>query len=197
MSSAFLNSVSLYYVKCDPKRPSSKMDPKNPQWEVQIRTTDPEVNNQWVEMGLPAKFVIPKGKTPADGYFRCNLSKRAFKKDGEPAQAVEVVTGDLRPLDPNTIGNGSIGNLRLLSRKYEHNNQTKTAWYLMGIQITNMKPYEGGTQGFAATGYTVEQEEGEEQADEEAANGFTKAPVTYQPPAAPAQANPTRSPGQF
>jgi hypothetical protein len=186
MSQVFLNNVELYFVKCDPNRPSRKMDPKKPQWEVQIRTVDPAVNTEWAALGLPVKFQIPNGKTPADGFFRCNLAKRAFKKDGEPAQPVEVVTGNLQPLNPNTIGNGSRGNLRLLYRDYEHGGRQKRAWYLMGIQVTFLKPYEGGSDNdFESAEYTVE-------AAEAADNGFTQQPVQFTPPV-----NTNRPPNAF
>ena len=186
MAQVFLNNVELYFVKCDPARPSRKMDPNKPQWEVQIRTTDPATNTEWASLGLPVKFQIPNGKTPADGFFRCNLAKRAFKKDGEPAQPVEVVTGNLQPLNPNTIGNGSRGNLRLLYRDYEHGGRQKRAWYLMGIQVTFLKPYEGSSDNeFESAEYTVEAAEAED-------NGFTKQPVQFTPPV-----NPNRPPNSF
>ena len=192
MSSIFVSNVPVYFVKCHPKRPSLAMDPTKPQWELQLRTTDPAVHAEWEALKLPSKFHIPKGKGPADGFYRCNLSKRAFKKDGSPTLPVEVVTGDLRPLDPDTIGNGSIANLRLLAREYTHNNAQKTAWYLMAIQVTVLRPYEGGNKGFDSAGFQVEQEDtGEDTPDE--GNSFTAKPVQFVPPSA----NPARSPTDF
>jgi len=157
MSSVFLNKVSVWYVKCDPKAPSKKMNPDSPQWEVQIRTTDPAEKDRWEAMGLPVKFFIPPGKGPAEGYFRVNLNKRAFRKDGSPSQPVEVVTGNLQPLDPNTVGNDSTANLRLLPRDYkDKQGRDKQAWTLMGIQVTRLVPYEPGARSFESDEYTVD-----------------------------------------
>lgn len=178
MSSVFLNKVSLWFIKCDPKNPSRKMNPNDPQWEVQIRTTDPAENERWLAMGLPAKFFIPPGKGPADGYFRVNLNKRAFRKDGTSAQPVEVVTGNLQPLDPNTIGNESIGNLRLLPRDYkDRQGNSKKAWTLMGVQVTRLVPYDGGgARSFESDEYSVDKPD----SDSGPAEGT---PVSFTPPA--------------
>lgn len=179
--SVFLTNVDLFFVKCDPQRPSRKMNPENPQWEVQIRTLDSDVAEKWKAMGLTVKFQIPAGMKPADGFYRANITKRAFKVDGSPGQPVEVVTGDLKPLNPNTIGNGSKGNLRLLKREYTHNGQQKVGYYLMGIQVTYLKPYEGGANGFDAANYTVDNSESQEEM-EDVPNEFTRKPVQFAPP---------------
>lgn len=166
----FLHAVQLYYVKCNPTRPSARMDPKKPQWEAQIRTTDQATAKRWEGLGLSVKFVIPEGKGPAEGYFRANLSKRALKSNGEPAMPVEVVTGALKDLDPDTIGNGSVANIRLLQRSYTNAvGQTKLTCMLVGIQVTHLIPYVGGTrEGFGEADFTVEEVED---------NGVTGTPV--------------------
>ena len=199
--STYLSNVSLYFVKCNPGRPSSKMDPNNPQWECQIRTTDPAVSAAWEAAGFKPKFQIPKGKGPADGFFRLNLSKRAIKQDGSEAKPIEVVTGDLRPLDPDTIGNGSIGNLRLLARDaLDRMSQPVKYFTLAGIQVTHLKKYTPVNQGFGSAGFSVEDREEEEEGDDGFVNeGQANAPapggaVNF---ALPNMANPARSPEQF
>ena len=154
----FLGKVSIFYVKCNPARPSTRMDKNKPQWEAQIRTTDPAQAKNWTDNGLTVKFMIPEGKTPAEGFYRANLSKRAVKKSGEPSMPVEVVTGALKPLDPDVIGNGSTANIRLLRREYTDGmGKRKLACMLVGIQVTHLIPYVGGPhEGFGEAEYSEE-----------------------------------------
>ena len=202
-ASTYLQNVELHFVKCNPGRPSTKMDPNNPQWECQVRTTDLAVKDAWEAQGFKPKFQIPKGKGPADGFYRMNFSKRAFKKDGSEAKPVEVVTGNLQPLNPDTIGNGSVGNLRLLSRDaLDRGGQPVKYYSLAGIQVTRLKPYTPTNQGFGNTGYEVDHDEDAEEAKYE---GFQQqgnqqdqgarpgAPVNFTPPVV----NPARSPDAF
>jgi len=175
----FLGNVSLFYVKCNPARPSTRMDKSKPQWEAQIRTADQAQSKIWEKNGLTVKFVIPEGKTPADGFFRANLSKRARKQSGEPSVPVEVVTGALKPLDPDVIGNGSKANIRLLRRDYvDGGGNRKQACMLVGIQVTHLVPYAGGVrEGFSETEFTEEAPD----------NEMTGQEATFTPTAATAE----------
>jgi hypothetical protein len=126
-----LQNCEIWFAKL--ARPSAKYNKVNPTWECQIRTTDKAVRKEWEAAGLPVKAIVPdEGET----YFRVNLRKRSIKKDGEKADPVEVVDGKRRPIDPNTIGNGSIGNIRLWQYQYDGDDGEKTASVLMAVQIT-------------------------------------------------------------
>ncbi len=131
---AIIKDCELWFVKADPKRPSNKFNKENPTWETQIRTTSKEVKKYWESLGLAAKAVVPDEGAP---YFRVNLRKKSIKNDGERASPVKVVNGHLEDIDPNTIGNGSIGHVRIFQYEYEKATGGKgIANVLMGIQVT-------------------------------------------------------------
>lgn len=129
-----VNNCELWFVKADPHRPSSKFNRENPTWEAQIRTSSKAVKKQWEEAGLSVKAIVPDEGEP---YFRVNLRKKSIKADGDNASPVSVVNGKLEPIDPNSIGNGSLGNVRIFQYEYEKTGGGKgLANVLMGIQVT-------------------------------------------------------------
>ena len=143
---ALLKDVEVHYVKCDPARPSPKFDKANPRWEIQCRTTNPEQKDAWVELGLKPRLLVGKPGTDNEGVailteegkrqWRLNLSKKSITRDGKEATPVEVINGARTPIDPNTIGNGSICNIRVWQYEYTAADGTKKfASVLMGIQV--------------------------------------------------------------
>lgn len=129
-----IHDCELWFAKVDPKRPNSKFNKENPTWELQIRTTDKDQKKDWEERGLVVKPVLPDEGEP---YFRVNLRKKSIKKDGDKASPIRVVDSKLNPIDPNTIGNGSIGHVRVY--QYEYTNKAGKPGIvsvLMGIQVT-------------------------------------------------------------
>lgn len=140
-----LVNCELYYIKCDPKFPNRKFNKENPTWDVQIRTTDINQKREWDMKGIRTKLMVhSEGDlegTPIltdDGkkQWKATLRKKTIKKDGSKADPVEVVDAKLRPIDPNTIGNGSIGDV--LVYQYDIPKPTdgnKVANILIGIQV--------------------------------------------------------------
>ena len=129
-----LENVELWYTKVNPKRPNRKLNKENPTWEVQLRTTDKEVKKDWESKNLNVRAIVPDDSEP---YFRVNLKKRSLKADGDPADPPELVDGKRQPVDPDTVGNGSIGNVRIWQREYTDKVGKKgVASTLMGIQLT-------------------------------------------------------------
>ena len=145
---AILNNCEIWHIRCDPNRPSSQFNKENPTWEVQLRTTDPQQKAEWDALGVKAKLVVHKEGTENEGMplltedgkrqWRVTLRKRSLKKDGSKAAPPEVQTGGLQPLDPNTIGNGSIANVRVFQHTYGDNKIGNT---LVGIQVKRLKKY--------------------------------------------------------
>jgi hypothetical protein len=130
---AILKNCEIWFIKVDPARPNAKFDKANPTWEVQIRTTSKEVKKQWEALGLPVKTMDPD-EGPI--YYRVNLKKRQFKEDGTPSSFVEVIDGAKQPVDPNTIGNGSVAHIRIFQYDYTTDKGTKgVASILMGMQL--------------------------------------------------------------
>jgi len=130
---AIIKNVELYYCKLDPKRPNANFNKASPTWEAQIRTRDKEVAKKWKEMDLNVKLMEGEGDTGV--YYRVNLKKKSIKEDETPASPVTLVDGKLQPLDPNSIGNGSIGHVRVFQHDYEFNGKKGIASILMAIQV--------------------------------------------------------------
>ena len=121
-----IENCELFYTRLDPKRPNDYWSKKEkdplkaiPTWEVQIRTSDRDVMQYWKSCGLN-----PKAKVPEDGsdvYFAVSLKKKAWYFERETNKKVEmtppqVVDFDMNEVDPNTISNGSIANIRVVQR---------------------------------------------------------------------------------
>jgi hypothetical protein len=134
-----ISNVELFFCKLDPERPSARFNKVNPTWEVQIRTKDKDIRNDWIAAGMNVTSVVPD---VGDLYFRVNLRKKSIREDGTPADPVEVVDGKLNPIDPNTIGNGSIGNVKIHQYTYTKEGGGKgTASILNKVQVTKHLVY--------------------------------------------------------
>lgn len=136
---AIISNAELWFAKLDPSRPNARFNKDNPTWEIQLRTTDRAVKKSWEEMGLLVKAVVPD---EGDPFFRVSLRKKSVKEDGEPASPVKVVDSKLNDVDPNTIGNGSIGNVRVFQYDFTRGDGSKgRANVLMGVQLTKHIKY--------------------------------------------------------
>ncbi len=133
---AIIKNAEIHFVKCNPKRPNAKYNKKNPTWEVQIRAHDKETKDNLAKLGLKPKPVRETEEGPVL-YWRVNLRKKSIKEDGEKAGPVRVVDGSLNDVDPDTIGNGSIANVRIFQYDYKDDatGETGRASVLMGIQL--------------------------------------------------------------
>jgi len=160
---ALIKNVELWWVKCDPDNPVESKDAGKPDyWEVQIRTTDKEAALDWKkknvnfkplkkivrddegepvldEMGEPVKELVKdeNGKP----YFSVNLRRKVTKKNGEPMKPVKVV-GNGFALNPNTIGNQSIGHVSIFQYDYVYEGKDGVASMLTGIQLTKLLEYK-------------------------------------------------------
>ena len=133
---AILKNVELFYPRLDPKKPNDKFNKENPTWEVQIRTKDKKVAAEWKDLNLKPKLQEDaEGKT----FYSVTLRKKSKKKDGSDNEPVKVVNGSLEAINPMTIGNGSVGNIRIF--QYEYGEEAKIASMLMAIQITKLNEY--------------------------------------------------------
>ena len=144
---AILKNCEIWYVKANPKRPNKKMNPENPTWEVQCRTTEPAQREEWVELGFRPKLMQYKsGDNEGENIlhangkkqWRINITKHLYKRDGSNSSPVKVVNGQLDDIDPDTIGNGSIANIRVFQYKYQKKGSSEEgiASVLMSIQVT-------------------------------------------------------------
>lgn len=133
-----ISNAELWFPRLVPEYPNKKYDRQNPSWEIQIRTADPEQRKEWESQGLNMKAVVPDDGSPP--FWKCTLRKKQFNSEGEERAPVEVVGGDKKPIDPGTIGNGSVGNVRVY--QYEYGEDKRTASMLMGVQLTKHIVYK-------------------------------------------------------
>ena len=144
---ALLKNCELHYIKCDPKRPNASFNKKNPTWEAQIRTTDLEQKKEWDALGLKPKLLVGKEGEENEGepiltadgkkQWRVNLKKKSITKDGTAASPVKIVNGSLEDIDPNSVGNGSTGNVRIYQYEFDQEGKKEkgVASVLMAIQL--------------------------------------------------------------
>lgn len=209
---AIIKNVALYHPKLDPKRPNASFNKNNPTWELQIRTSDPAQKAEWEAINLKPKLMVYKeGAKDAAGedvagmpildvngkkQWRVNLKKKSLKKDGEKSDPVDVVAHDLKPVDPNTIGNGSIAHIRLYQYEYVNDkpgaaSKTGVASVIMGIQLKKHivytpKPFEGFDM---EDGETVIPDD-----DDEDGHGTNDSGPSVGSPASPASPSTPRAP---
>lgn len=146
---AILKNQEIWFAKLSPNRPDkNRLDPTKPNWNIQCRTKSKEQRKEWMEMGIKVRTVR---KDPADEesevlYYSINLRKNANKKDGDKivkATPPDVLNGKNIEVDPGTIGNGSIANIRLFKREYELGGIKKVNYTLMGVQLIKHVLYVG------------------------------------------------------
>lgn len=147
-----LKNVELFWGKLDPKNPVSPFG--EPVWEQQIRTRNKDQAKEWKEANLNVKT----NEDDEGIYYSVNLKKRAvFGKTGEPTKPVPVVDGQLMPLDPTTVGNGSVGNVQLVQKPYDVGGRKGISTELKAIQVVKLVEYQGSANGglaFEAIGET-------------------------------------------
>jgi hypothetical protein len=168
---ALFKNLELWHVKVVHSRPNRRFSKERPTWEVQVRVYSKEQKAELEAEGLKLKAVIPDDG--AQPYWKTNIKKKTIKRDDSPADPVEVVGGNMRPVDPNTIGNGSIGNVRVFQYDYTRADGSKgVASVLMGIQLTKHIVYtpRGFDDEFEEQEMEIvvqeEEEEGEEESQE-------------------------------
>lgn len=144
---AILKNEEVWFAKLNPARPDkNKLNPDKPNWNLQCRTTDKDHRKKWKDMGFSPRVVR---EDPADEeskilYYSINLRKNAIKQEaGESTKAspVSVVNGKNQEIDPTTIGNGSICNIRLYERDYEVGGIKKKGFTLMAVQVVKHVVY--------------------------------------------------------
>ena len=129
---ALIKNCEIWFLKADPARPNPKFNKDNPTWECQLRTTSKEQKKAWEALNLAVKDFLPDEGEP---YYRVNLKKKSIKADGEAASAVDVINGELKPIDPNSVGNGSLANVRVFQYEYTNKGKKGVASVLMAIQV--------------------------------------------------------------
>ena len=134
-----LNNVTLAWVACDYDNPKQFKGQGPYKWSLQISTADKAVAKQWAdEYGIKTTpFEAADGKL----HYKASLSTYAYGKEDGDGKAqknkkvkVMLMNGD--DVDPNTVGNGSIGNVSF------YVSDDKETRRLKGIQVKKLLKYE-------------------------------------------------------
>lgn len=190
---AIIKNATVAYISLDPARPSMKFDKKRGSWDLQLITTDPKDVEYWKSLGLKPKLVVHKEDseevkanpdlegTPVliDGkkHWKMSVRKKAKDNKGDDATPVEVVSGALQPIDPNTIGRGSIVNVRIYQYDYEQDGEKKIGNVLMGVQVMkHVVRKSTPKESFGETDYEVSQPEGGDEGGDDAPSTPTPNP---------------------
>ena len=115
-----LKNIEGRWFKLAPNRPAPAFGDSGPKWEFQAIARTKEQMQGWKDLGINVKPVEEEGKIIYQARFQRPTHKRP--KDGKPAEAntpVEVVSGQMTPLDPAIIGSGSIVNIIIFQYDYE------------------------------------------------------------------------------
>jgi hypothetical protein len=169
-----IKEVEIWWSKLSPNHPNTKVAGQtvNPRWELQMRTSNKDTKKELESYGF--KVTTEEDEVNGGLYYRANIQKNTHSKDGNENQPVEVVDRKMQPVDPRSIGNGSLGNVRFMAPK------DSKAKILLGVQILKLVRYESqNSDGFE----TYDDAEEEESFSEETSSA-TPTPPSRRPAAA-------------
>lgn len=104
-------------------------------WDIQVRTTDDNVAKQLSDAGVSIKI-------DPEGFFKGNVKRKTVSAKGDPLKAPLVLGADKMPLDnPEAVGNGSKGAVKLFSYEYSTPARSGTAAMLVAILVEDLVEY--------------------------------------------------------
>ncbi len=123
---------------------ASLADPKTTEYgtnyELQIQFTEQETADTLKEAGVKI--------LPFEGGFKGYLKRKPVNAKGEETR-VNVVDKDGEPMSKDairSIGNGSIGNVRIFSYEYKVGPRSGRAAAMTDVRVIEMKTYEAAIQ---------------------------------------------------
>jgi hypothetical protein len=137
-----IRDVQLWFPRLAADRPEQYQNKGARRWKVQIRTTLKAEAERWKkEYGLKV--------TPEEGdkgiYYKATVTSRAFDpvegSDGQidnlekPRKSPAVILGNGQPLDPYSIGNGSVGDVSFSLRTMDSGDRIRT---LTGVAVRRL-----------------------------------------------------------
>lgn len=132
---AILKNIEGWWFKLNPEKPD-KYDPKKPNWNFQARTTSKEQRAEWLAHNCKVKAVRedPEDEESKILYYKTSFSKRLTNKEGKALPPVSIISskGDI---DPDTLGNGSIVNIRIFEYDYVFEGKEGKSNMLQSIQL--------------------------------------------------------------
>jgi hypothetical protein len=138
-----IQDVSVFWVKLNPAKPERYQGKGPAKNTVQIRVYERAKKDQ-LEKEYGFKFTPKEDATTGKLYYQTSISAFTYGTDADKNEdtnnqnkPVEVRTADLRPLDPDTVGNGSIANIRFRMK------DDKSSRTITGMQVTKLVVYKG------------------------------------------------------
>jgi len=139
---SIISNVELWWVKLNPARPTRYQNKATDaaKWSLQIRVKDKARKAQLEkDFGFAFTPVEEDGKLA----YKTSISCFAFKANQEtkkedpnsPNSPVAVILATGEPIDPDTVGNGSVGNIRFRVK------DDKSSRTLLGVQVTKWLKY--------------------------------------------------------
>jgi len=125
-----LKNVEVRFAMLNPERPPTKLK-KTGRWSIQIFTRDKAQNKEWKDLNIKTKMQ----EDDIGVYYTANIAKNAIKSDGTKAEPPKVVNGNLVAIDPTSIGNGSVCNLRIFQYDYTFEGVKGIATSLQAVQM--------------------------------------------------------------
>lgn len=207
-SAVIIKRAKMNWVKLDPKNPEKGFETEDRYWSLQLITNDPEQTKAWRAAGLNVKLMQNKPEKDEFGdplpptdmldengkkQWKVNLRRPEFiKSTGERNKPVNICDGSLNPIDPNTVGNGSIGNIKVWVRPYKADDgTTKTSTSLLAVQVVKyIKRDQDSGPGFDMTETEVveaerDDDDDDDDFDQSSASSTPSAPPTPSAPKAP------------
>ena len=144
---AILKGATLYFVRMDPRKPKLNYNEDGYEWELQVRAPDKKTAEMWEsEFHVNVKYDQEDSKS-GDIWHGANINRKAYSiEDGKEAsfecpEAFIVQDQVARPVDPNTIGNGSIGDVKIQMRTWSNKKKSGTTTDLLGVLVRELVEY--------------------------------------------------------
>jgi hypothetical protein len=139
---AILRNVEFWFPRLAADRPEQYQNKGARRWKVQIRTRNKADAEVWKkEFGMK---VSPE-EDDKGLYYKATVSARAFdpveNTDGQlddmdkPRTPPAVILGNGQPLDPYSIGNGSVGDISFSVRTLDSGDKFRT---LKGVAVRKL-----------------------------------------------------------
>jgi predicted transcriptional regulator len=144
-----LKNCEVRFAQLNPERPSTKLK-KTGRWSIQIFTRKKEQAKEWKDLNIKVKMA----EDDTGVFYTANIAKNAVKSDGTKAEAPKVVNGNLVNIDPKSIGNGSICNIRIFQYDYTYEGTKGIATMLLSVQVLKhivYRPKAGDFEDFEQT----------------------------------------------
>ncbi len=134
-----IKNATLFWSKLG-TRVDQGFDGNSPAWTTELRTREKSEAENWKDAGLNVKT-----KDDDQGLFwSVSVKKPTHTKDGRPQVAPPVVGKDKMPFsDPDSIGNGTVANVKIHTFDYDYNGRKGVGFRLDAVQIVDLVEFEG------------------------------------------------------